>query len=138
MTDTPTPPPAARDAIEAACCAYNAAALTNRTAGMADGAGMRSAIAAYHAALPGEFSALKNVLAAAAHAYDGEMIGEMSESALAAITALEARLAAAYDRCSRQADDIAAEWPDAPSGRHGWQDGAMEVAAAISALAAKE
>ena len=46
---------------------------------------------------------------------------------------------AVREACARVADQIASEWPDAPSGRHddwrhGRQDGAMEVAAAIRAL----
>ena len=49
---------------------------------------------------------------------------------------------ATLERCAAIADEIAAEWPDAPPERHddgdkwrrGRQDGAMEVAAAVREL----
>jgi hypothetical protein len=143
MTDTPTPPPPASDPIDAAIIRYSL------DTGFCDEKSMRAAIAAYHATLPSAGNLLTEFHGAANQfqfyadehvkkgSYDKASTNiTWSRKVRAAITALEARLADAYERCAKVADDIAAEWPEAPTGRHddwrhGRQDGAMEVAAAI-------
>ena len=61
----------------------------------------------------------------------------------ARIAELQAQLATARaeerERCAVVADKVAVDWPPAPRGRHddwghGWQDGAMAVAADIRVL----
>jgi hypothetical protein len=95
----------------------------------------RAAIAAYHAALPGEFGELSARLS------DGLHFGYLHQDrvdSLAAITALEARLAGAYERCIEAAngervDEDATGHPDDTV----YNDAIDAVVEAISALAAK-
>jgi hypothetical protein len=129
MTDTPTPPPAASDAIEAALDEwYRIRTHNNRRP--TEHECMRAAIAAYHAALPSEFGALKKLLAMNKHV-------PICVEALAAITALEARLAGAYERCATIAESACLVPPDGGSPTRGETDVAEAAASAIRALAAK-
>lgn len=220
--DTPTTPPAARDAIEAATMAVydhrmpdgdalggllheshyiddsptiaeQLAAVRELCAGIA-----RSAVAAYVAALPSEFGELKGWLAESIKSGNNVILGPPAQcrKALAAITALEARLADAraqererialglekesdflpckedaavsraaawlvrgnfsydeadrlqashearladaYERCARIAENACLVPPDGGSPTQGETDVAEAAARAIRALAAKE